>query len=210
MPPSSSPPAQPACRTVEGSLIRLWPQHLLPPFSQPMCCGLCRASADPWALGWKLTGVCVQTCSRHYSAPLPQLGSSRTPVQLVTSQSQLRTLLSLLPGLCNPGTPHCSSASQRWHPSHCRAWGSLSCNVTSLAEPRGAAVLGKSGVWGFRSPQNHNSPALAASPFPAKQLFLQMPAGVFLLAGDVFRYPRLHSFKLTAKAQLGCFVFIFP
>lgn len=119
----------------------------------------------------------------------------------MTPQSQLRTLLSLLPGLCNPGTPRCSSASQCWHPSHCQAWASLSCDVTSLAEPRGAAVLGMSWVWGFRSPQHRSSPAFAASPFPAKHLFLQMPAGVFLLAGDVFRYPRLHSLKLTAKAQ---------
>lgn len=152
---------------------------------------------------------CAAGTSTH-SAPLPQLGSSRSPAQLVTPQSQLRTLLSLLPRLCNPGTPPCSSTSQLWHPSHCPAWASLSCNVTSLAEARGAAVLGMSWVWGFRSPQHHSSPPFAASPFPAEQLFLQMPAGVFLLAGDVFRYPRLHSFKLTAKVQLGCFAFIPP
>lgn len=34
--------------------------------------------------------------------------------------------------------PHCSRASQHWHPSHCWEWGSPSCNVTSSAEPRGA------------------------------------------------------------------------
>lgn len=71
-------------------------------------------------------------------------------------------------------------------------------------------MLGVSWVWGSRSPQHHNGPAFAASPFPAEQLFLQMPEGVFLLAGDVFRYPRLHSLKLPAKAQLDCFAFVFP
>lgn len=71
-------------------------------------------------------------------------------------------------------------------------------------------MLGMTWVWGSRSPQHHNSSAFAASPFPAEQLFLQMPAGVFLLAGDVFRYLRLHSLKLAAKAQLGCFAFVFP
>lgn len=70
-------------------------------------------------------------------------------------------------------------------------------------------MLGMSWVWGSRSPRHHNGPAFPASPFPAAQFFLQMPAGVFLLAGNVFRYPRLHSLKLAAKAQLGCFAFIF-
>lgn len=108
VPPSSSPPAQPACSTLEGSPKRLWPHHPAPTFLPAQA--LWPVRSQRCSTGSRLEARCSVCVSKPaagtstLSAPLPQPGSSRAPAQPVFPMRSPRRVSS---GLCCPSCPGC-------------------------------------------------------------------------------------------------------
>lgn len=169
---------------------------------------------------------------RAHSAPLPQPGDQQgpeaagEPCTLRTRDSSLRYLrtLSVLPlappspGQACPGCLMLACLHASLHqlqpalafiplPGGGRpGLTQLQCHLFSNAT-RCCCAENVTGL-GLQKPSAPEQPCICCFPFPCKTgLFLQMPTGIFLMAGDVFKYRRRCDLTVTSKAQLGWFCF---